>query len=563
MIRSKTLTLVMIIMLVSSLVLAACGGKETKENVQPTPAQTNTESKQGEEAKDEVVLPAFGEEPLEFSFYSNYDFSVLIGFGNDPTTKWFKEEMKFNLIEIGSNGNAKQKFGTMIASKELPDVIMMDRGSTEYKTMVENGLLVPLNDYYEKYPVLRDLIDDSTFNMLTHEDGNIYVMPNWFDSERNPYKYSNTGWTVNKTIYRELGEPALNTLDDLYEYLKLVKNKYPNVTPLETGIAMNGVNMLFKLIYTSFGDQRTIWNIGDIPQRPNFETSTIESIFEDPAYLETFKYMNKLYNEGLITQDMFTQKAEQVSEKMNTGRIAVTGFSNVTGIGKVANNILAATDPGAGFDYIPFIAAPGVDPSTVNPHTFGTLGWNVNVITSQAKEPERIFQFYDWFASEAGQRVQAYGPPGLLYDEVDENGAPIDNEYAKTISAEDKANLKLGIFNPLGTWLFYTIGHHKNAQDPDNMVWDNEASEFFGSYAKVNGDQFNNMTIDSKSDLGIAQEHIRQFWYEQSARLILAKSDSELESIFASLEKEVLKLGYDKILAERTTYWQRNLETMK
>ncbi|WP_161601601.1 extracellular solute-binding protein [Paenibacillus luteus] len=559
--QKKRFSAFIMMVLAFTVVLAACSSNNNGKTTE-TPSSKPSNTSPQEEAGSGDIVP-FGEQPLEFSLYSNYDFSTPIGYGDDVTSKWMKETMKLNLIEIGSNGNAKQKFGTMMAANELPDAIMMDRGSPEYNTMVKNKLLVPLDEYYEKYPTLRNLIDDSTFNMLKHEDGHIYVIPNWFDSEKNPYKYSNTGWTVNRKIYKELGEPALATFEDLYAYLKQVKSKYPDVVPLETGITMNGVNMLFKLFYTGYGENRTIWNIGDIPRFPNTATSTMESIFNDSAYKEAFVWMNKLYREGLITQDMFTQKQEQVVEKLNSGRLAMTGFSNITGQGITANNILKASDPDAGYDYIPFLAAPEVDVDSVNPHTFGTLGWNVNVITSTAKEPERIFQFFDWFAGAEGQRLNSFGPPGVLYDEVDENGAPIDNERAKTISAEEKANLKLGIFNPEGSWMFYVIGHHKNAQNPETANWGNEASEFFGKYAKVNTDQFNNMVIDPKSDTGIVQEQIKQMWFEYNAKLIFAKSDQEFESTFEKLQTGVNKLGYDKVLEAYTKVWQANLELMK
>lgn len=546
--------------LLISVLVAGCSDNTGNTGTNPAPSNSQNDPKQAENSGS---VPSFGEAPFEFSFYRHYDSASPFGYGTDPTTQWVKQEKKLNIVEIGSNGNAKQKFGTMIASKELPDAIQMDRGSADYETMVKNKLLVPLDDYYKKYPNLRELIDEQTYNMLKHEDGHIYVIPNWFDSARNPYKYVNTGWTINQSIYKELGQPELKTLDDLYNYLKQVKAKYPEVIPVESGIVMNGVNMLFKLVYTAHGDNRTIWNLGDVPMVPNLQKSEFESIFNDPAYKEAFKFMNKLYREGLVTQDMFTQKQEQVAEKLNSGRIAVTGLSNITGAGKTANNLLQAKDPNAGYDYIPFIAAPGVDPSTVNPFTFGTLGWNVNVITTAAKEPERVFQFFDYWAGMEGQRLLLFGPPGVLYDEVDQNGAPIDNEKAKTITAEEKAKLQLGLFNPLGTWYYYTIGHHKNAQNPDKRVWDTEASEYFGQYAKLNTDQFNGMTLDPKSDIGILHEQIKQRWFESNAKLIFAKSEAEFESLYTALQNDVNKLGYNKILAEKTKIWKKNLELMK
>ncbi|MFC5653666.1 extracellular solute-binding protein [Paenibacillus solisilvae] len=536
--------------------LTACSGKGgTAETPSNSTAPVN--DKGGAEAAK------FGEQPLEFSFYSNYDFASPIGYGNDATTKWLKENKKLNIVEIGSNGNAKQKFGAMVAADDLTDVMMLDRGSTEYATMQKNGMLVPLDDYYKKYPVLQKLIDPQTYNMLKAGDGHIYVIPNWFDSSQNPYKYSNTGWTVNRKIYAELGKPELKTFDDLYTYLKQVKAKHPDIIPLETGMTLSGVNMLFKLIYAGYGGNRTIWNIGDVPSLPNMDTHTLEPIFNDPAYKEAFQWLYKLYREDLVTQDMFTQKLEQVQEKLNTGRAAVTGLSNITGFGNNANNILQAKDPNDGYDYIPFLYDKEADPKTVNPHTYGTLGWNVNVITKKAKDPEQIFAFYDWWASEEGQRINAFGPPGLLYNKVDEHGAPIDNEKAKTITPQEKANLKIGLFNPEGSWLFYTIGHYKNLQDPKTVNWGNAASEFFGGYAKLNADQFNNMTLDPKSDAGIIEQQIKQTWYDADAKLVFAGSDGEFEAVFNKLKDDVTKAGYDKVLAEKSKIWQANLDAMK
>lgn len=554
----RTWTTLLTTVLAAGMVLSACNGKkESASNPSPsaTPGQTA--------ASTAAPATQFGDQSLEFSFYSNYDFASPFGYGNDVTTKWLKETKKMNVIEIGSNGNAKQKFGAMVASKDLPDVIMMDRGSAEYATLQKNGQLVALDDYYNKYPNLKKLIDTKMYNMLKAEDGKVYVIPNWFDSEQNPYKYSNTGWSVNKKIYAELGKPELKTFDDLYNYFKQVKAKYPDVVPVESGIVMNGVNMLYKLLYAGYGGNRTIWNIGDVPALPNMQTTTLEPIFGDPAYKDAFKFLNKLYREGLVTQDMFTQKQDQVLEKLNAGRIAVSAISNITGQGNNANNILKAKDPNAGYDYIPFLYDKAADPQKVNPHTFGTLGWNINVITTKAKDPERIFQFYDWWAGEDGQRINAFGPPGLLYDKVDEHGAPIDNEKAKTISSQDKANLKLGIFSPLGTWIYYVIGHYKNEQDPNNKNWGNEASEFYGKYAKLNTDQFNNMKLDAKSDVGIVEQQIKQTWAEYDAKIILAKSDDEFEALFAKLQADVTKAGYEKVLAEKTKIWKANLEMMK
>lgn len=47
----------------------------------------------------------------------------------------------------------------------------------------------------------------------------------------------NGGYAINNKIYKDLGSPKLETFDDLYSYLKLVKEKHPEVVPFEVGIS--------------------------------------------------------------------------------------------------------------------------------------------------------------------------------------------------------------------------------------------------------------------------------------------------------------------------------------
>ena len=366
-----------------------------------------------------------------------------------PSQKWLQEEKKMTMTEVSSNGNAKQKFGTMVASHSLPDVIALDPIFPEFENLVKNNQLVPLDDYMAKYPNLKELIDPDALGMLKASDGKVYGMPSWFESSRNTDHMASYGWIVNRKIYAELGKPKLETFDDLYAYLKLIKAKYTDVIPMQDGSE--------KMIYGGYGDLRWANSLDEVPSYMNFKTHTVESIFKDPAYKKTKEFNNKLYQEKLISQDYLTQNLDQIHGKNNSGRIGVMSANNITGQGRDANNILKAKDPDAGYDFIPYLYDKGADPKTVAPIVSRQLGWNQTVITTSAKVPERIFQFFDWWAGEEGQRIGAYGPPGVLWDKVNEDGAPIDNEKSKTMSAEDKANLKIG-WNPLGDWLAFKLG---------------------------------------------------------------------------------------------------------
>ena len=117
-------------------------------------------------------------------------------------------------------GAHTQKLSAMMASDDLPDMIWTDRNHPDMERLRKEGKLVAYDDYLDKYPNLKTWMGD--LNMLRSDDGKLYMFPNWYSS--NPY--GNAGYVVNKKIYKELGEPPLETTDDLYDYLVKVKDKY-------------------------------------------------------------------------------------------------------------------------------------------------------------------------------------------------------------------------------------------------------------------------------------------------------------------------------------------------
>ena len=140
-----------------------------------------------------------GKDDLEYTMYGHYDWYTMPNWGEDKATEWIKENKKVNVVPISSGGNAAQKFNTMIVSNELPDVIWMDRGP-DLDRIRDAGMLVPLDEYIDKYPNVKEWVGESTLNMLRAEDGHVYGIPNWYTTQPN----GNTGYVVNEKIYKEL-----------------------------------------------------------------------------------------------------------------------------------------------------------------------------------------------------------------------------------------------------------------------------------------------------------------------------------------------------------------------
>lgn len=510
------------------------------------------------ESEDEWV---FGEDPLEISFYVNYDWYSTVGYGSTQATQWMQEELNVTVTEISSNGDAATKYATMVASDTLPDVVQMDRGS-DFTTLAQNGSLVAIDDYMadtETYPYYSTTVDMDAVAMGATVDGSVYGMLNWYTSE-DGINTSNKGWLLNTTIYEELGSPSLETIDEMYAYLQLVSETYDDVVPLDTANTSAGVVQVQNMIYAGMGEGRAIefGKTDGLFSFVDFDAGVITSIFDDEAFKASYEWTNTFFQEKLLTQDTFTQTIDQFTEKLNTGSIAVAAIHDAPSRGETANEVL-------GYDcytYIDFPVAEGVDLDGVVTEYKGTIGWNINVITSNCEYPERVYAFLDYCNSTDFGILSTYGPEGELWDELDENGAPIMNETYNLLSSEELSSYSLGAFKPQGSWTYNVLTAAVAAQDPDSVTINSLMSNYLGSnYVEVIGDELAGInSYPADSDESIIWTNIKLKSEEYVALLLFADSEEEFEEIFEEWEAAVESLGYQQLLDYQNVAWNANLE---
>lgn len=557
--RGYWVLLVLLVILVQ--LLCSCTSKMVyRERDKQTEEQQETLPKQDGEW-------VFGSSPLAFSFYVNYDWYAPKGYGMTQATKWLKEKMKLSVTEIGSNGNAAQKFGTMVVSGDLPDLIQMDMDD-KFDSLIRMGKLVPLDDFINNpaYPNFKRLADSRILEMA-RRNGKIYGLPNWF-GQKMEKPSNNKGWIVNRKIYKALGSPKLETFEDLYSYLRSVKDRYPDVIPLDTANTNGGVVQVQNFLYAGAGENRTIFNAksdGTFAY-PDYDKKEFRSIFKDPAFIESYLWTSRYFREKLLTQDTFTQKLEQFKEKLISGKIAVAAVYDVTRHGEEANNILKAKDPEAGYDYIPYIHGKGVDPGRIVAEIWGEIGWwNVNCITTSAREPEKIFAFLDWAMSDDGIRFLCYGPRGIFWDESDAEGAPVPNERFKKTASDERAALKLGEWTPQGSWRMSEITAARNNQDPGLESWGTKAGLFYGKWIRyTDGNELDGTgSFPPNSDEEDIWRNIKQINNQYAAKVTFAENDDAALKQLEAWEKAVMDAGYDKLLKYRTRIWKENVKKLE
>ncbi|MBE9914528.1 extracellular solute-binding protein [Paenibacillus donghaensis] len=535
--------------------LAGCGGSKS-ESSDPAPSTSsnneNKSSDNGEKKEASGEKWELGAKPLEFSLYSHYDNIDFPVWDSTPAGKWLKENKQVDIKMISAGGNKAQKMSAMIASDELPDVIWGDRNDPDTERLREAGKLVAFDDYLDKYPNLKTWMGD--LNMLRADDGKLYQFPNWYTGR----PAGNAGYAINKKIYEELGSPKLETTDDLYDYLKKVKEKYGSgIIPFEPHMAKDAQGL--GVLYTAFGEGAIYTSLNNgLLAVPKGDKLT--SLFTDPVFREANKYIAKLYREKLISQDAFNQTEDQVKEKVMSGRVAVFAGASPTTFAMEADAALTKKDPNAGYFMIWPIHKPGLDKNKIYPGTYTSLGWNVSVITTAAKDPEAIFAFLDWYTGPEGQNLLFFGPEGGNWKGFDSEGKPnfTDNYNAEAVAKIQAENDKVMI-NGNTSYIDPAKMKYEMSLPVEKQNWSARYQSTITWPTQYNVTEFINLNPAPDSELGITKQAVTDLFLEVYASMIIkSQSDADVDKILDKAEADAQKLGYDKLLEFRTEKWQAN-----
>lgn len=537
MIKKKWFTGSLAAVVTLSTLLAGCGsGKEAEKPAEGKGAASPAPDK---------------DKPFEFTYYNFDDGWQPTPWGETVTTKWIQENKKVSINYVPTNGNAKQKFNAMYASGDLPDVIAFGAGP-ELDRMISEGQVVPLDQYLDKYPNLKKSAGDKIININRASDGKLYLVPGWYVG--GDHLNGNGGYAINRKMYKELGSPKLDTLPDLEKYLRMVKEKVPNVIPLEVGNPY-----AIKMMYSAFKENSAPYFV-DRMFYP--EGNMLKPITKDPAFKEFMLFASKLFRDKLMTQDVFTQKTDQMIEKLSQGKVAVAIEANISSRARVPNSKLRAQDPESGYEFIWPVRKEGLDKNKIFVNYTGREGGVKIVITKKAKDPERIFAFLDWATSDEGQSVLWFGPPGFLWDQKDENGIPVPNEKYKTM---DKAELdKLHISDNMmagnATWVNLSKEARDKLLPEDQRDWTTTQQVNFAWKTSMDITPFANTNPQGDSEEGIALQAVKDIFDQAFSKMIYAKNDEEVLSILTKANEDMNKAGFPKVIDFVQKKWQDNLK---
>jgi putative aldouronate transport system substrate-binding protein len=240
---------------------------------------------------------------------------------NNTFLKALKDELGVTLRIENSGGlsdaQMDEKIGVMVASGDLPDLMVNRNGNSLFIT---SGNSLALDDWLSIAPNIAKHVEGYRKQMSHIEDGKLYVLPNYnrFYGQVILNDYDGPAFFVQKRVLEDAGFPEIKTLDDLFNMVEAFAKKYPTTKDGASVIpfSINGSNF-FRIANPPLHLMNQA-NNGDYAWSDT-EGATLFGV-SDSAH-RYFAFLNQKYNAGVMDQEAFTQTNDQFWAKVATGRV--------------------------------------------------------------------------------------------------------------------------------------------------------------------------------------------------------------------------------------------------
>lgn len=548
----KMTALLCVLALLVSMLGCGNGGKENSESSKDSSSiqkqESNQEVKEGsswEWEKDKVVtLTYFYDKLVPTANFDKY-------WGKDYVSQKIIEDTGINLEFQFPPDNSHSKLQVLIAGGSLPDMMMSDYRLATVQQLAPNDRIWAINELEKEYApgfIERNLGDHIVLNQrMGWNSMNVYGIPNGFYSqemlENEALIKNQQGVAVIEQIYQELGSPDTTTLEGFLNLLRAVKQSHPDMIPAQASRnngkdADGNLRMIYKL-----------FPMFDLGGRYDEIDGKYVKYWYSPKYLDLLKFVNTLYNEGLIDPTEFTDSGEQLQAKAFSGML----FADMN---QDSNNIdwfngeLQKLHPDWNFV---MIEAPSAYPDTpygADSINGGVGSETVTMITKSGQTPGRCLQLMDYLLQEDIQMCLQYGIKGKSWD-YDEEGMPV--VYPEVKDLED--DQKKGVYGVTAYWLF-------GNNDVDSLTIKYGVSDAQVRSLDITGKYYKDLSFYGGAESYAADsEEIKIFtsvkeYYEVQVMKIITCAPEDVESLYQEMIQTIDGMGQEKLNEKINDYFQ-------
>lgn len=409
--KSSILSLVLAIVMIFG-VLSGCGNTNQVQSTIPSSSSSESAT-----ATPESTVPSYLNDAAAFPIVKEpITLKAMVLLSPAQPAEWndilvWQEYEKMTGIHIEweaySSADIVEKRNLALASDSMPDMFfrtkLPDNDIAKYGA---EGSFIKLNDLIDQYaPNFKAVMEKypDVKKGIPMADGTIYALPNLTDS---PSIEIYRKLFVNQKWLKEVGMPSPTSIDELYDVLKAFRTKDPNKNGKQDEIPLTADNIpeLLQIFIGAFG----LGNQGTGNGNWDLDPASGDLRFypASQGYKDLLTFINKLYSEKLLEQEIFTTNAKDILAKNEQELIGSFSFANV--FARANSN---ATDF-AGLD----TALAGPSGERVYTSARGHVGSRgAFVITKANKYPEATMRWVDYFYSEEGTKMLYLGKEGVSY----------------------------------------------------------------------------------------------------------------------------------------------------
>lgn len=215
---------------------------------------------------------------------------------------------------------AQEAVGTLIAGGEYPDFIDGGDGMAQ---LYDAGALIPLDDYIDKYPNIKEFLTEEEWDKLRQDDGHIYWIQQFGNiyGEEKATTHNDEAFWIQTRVLEWAGYPEVHTMDQYFDLIEAYNEANPTMEDGTTNIP-----------YTILCDD---WRYFCLENAPEFLDGYPNdgSVIVDPEELKIIDYnttptakryfqkLNEEYQKGIVDPESFTQTYDEYIAKLSTGRV--------------------------------------------------------------------------------------------------------------------------------------------------------------------------------------------------------------------------------------------------
>ncbi|MCI8601997.1 MAG: extracellular solute-binding protein [Oscillospiraceae bacterium] len=411
------------------LTMAGCNGNNGGSSTpQSSASQSSTPSSQGssstpESEADDPILTGEKPELKILSMHQSYNYEEQIGYTIMEELTGYKTHWYMLPAD-----NADQKLLLEISSGEDYDLLLRISPS-QYAQLSKQNALIDLTGILDAYGAnIQNAVSDLAWQSVTNDAGVINAIPqeDMVAAKDNIYGMLTGGIGVRSDILEDMKAELPTNLDDFTAFLQAAKDRY-GIAPMTAS-----KSSFIASIMTAFG-------MGDA------EWYDIDGVYthrvKHPQLPEYLAYMQKLYSEGLMDNDMPINTGDNAKEKFASKNAvaAPLAFWDIPAM----VNALATSNPDCKVKFITDMAPN----ANSKPHHYVAKGAKfISCVSQYSKNPEHAIHWLDILSEPDNFRRTYIGEEGISYEVIDGGYWPIfEGDDTKNFNAYTNSDKLSGI----------------------------------------------------------------------------------------------------------------------